>query len=72
MSTIEKPCNQKCYINDDDICLGCYRTLSDILAWKKINLEQKKEVLRNASVCREKYLRQNNITKNHWFMYKVV
>ena len=30
---IASPCNRVCTLNDDDVCLGCGRTLDDITHW---------------------------------------
>lgn len=30
---IASPCNRVCTLNDDDVCLGCGRTLDDITQW---------------------------------------
>lgn len=33
MVTIESPCVRNCCLNDDDICVGCYRSLAEISRW---------------------------------------
>jgi len=30
---IQSPCIAKCGLNDDDMCMGCYRNLDEIVAW---------------------------------------
>lgn len=30
---IESPCVRNCCLNDDDICLGCGRSLQEITRW---------------------------------------
>ncbi|TXH94493.1 MAG: DUF1289 domain-containing protein [Pseudomonas sp.] len=30
---VESPCRRKCCLDDADVCLGCGRTLSEILEW---------------------------------------
>ncbi|BAJ03019.1 DUF1289 domain-containing protein [Shewanella violacea] len=30
---IHSPCVAKCGLNDEDICMGCYRTIDEIVAW---------------------------------------
>jgi predicted Fe-S protein YdhL (DUF1289 family) len=49
MSTIEKPCIKKCTLNEEDICMGCFRTFDDMLKWHKSSVEDKKEMLTCAS-----------------------
>lgn len=30
---VASPCTRVCTLNDDDVCLGCGRTLDDIRRW---------------------------------------
>ncbi|UZE97041.1 DUF1289 domain-containing protein [Alkalimarinus alittae] len=39
------PCIRNCCLDDGDICLGCFRTLEEILAWRSLTLEQRTLVL---------------------------
>ena len=42
------PCISVCVLDDDDICMGCYRSSSEITDWFMATDEQKREVLRQA------------------------
>jgi len=42
------PCISVCVLDDDDICMGCYRSASEITDWFMATNEQKREVLRRA------------------------
>jgi predicted Fe-S protein YdhL (DUF1289 family) len=42
------PCISVCVLDDDDICMGCYRSSSEITDWFMATNEQKREVLRQA------------------------
>jgi len=42
------PCISVCVLDDDDICMGCYRSASEITDWFMATDEQKREVLRRA------------------------
>jgi len=46
--TIEKPCIRQCTLNDEEICMGCFRTFNDMLKWHKSSIEEKKHVLQLA------------------------
>ena len=37
---IESPCVRNCCLNEEDICLGCYRSLEEILQWSKFSSAQ--------------------------------
>ena len=30
---VESPCIRICTLDDDDVCLGCYRDITEICAW---------------------------------------
>lgn len=38
-----------CCLDDDDICLGCYRTTEEICQWGSMDNEARKEVLRKVA-----------------------
>ncbi len=44
-SSINSPCIRNCCLNDDDICLGCGRSLREITAWSVASDEVKMHIL---------------------------
>jgi hypothetical protein len=50
---VESPCIRNCTLDDDDICLGCFRSLDDICAWGDASNEQRREMLELAIARRE-------------------
>ena len=50
---VESPCIRKCTLDDDDICVGCFRSLEEICAWGGASNAQRREVLRQATSRRE-------------------
>ncbi len=42
---IASPCVSNCCLNQEDICLGCFRSLEEILAWRAANNEQRQGFL---------------------------
>jgi predicted Fe-S protein YdhL (DUF1289 family) len=42
---VPSPCVRNCCLDDNDICLGCYRSLSEILRWSEAKEDDKKEIL---------------------------
>ena len=46
--TVESPCVRRCCLSDDDVCLGCFRTLTEILNWLKSSDAERSEVCRLA------------------------
>lgn len=42
---VESPCIRKCTLGDDDICVGCFRSLDEICAWGGASNNQRREML---------------------------
>lgn len=48
MADINRPCVRRCSLNEEEVCLGCFRTFNDMLLWNKATVEEKQEMLRVA------------------------
>lgn len=44
---VESPCDNQCALDEDDICVSCYRSLDEIINWSDLTDEQKKKVYEN-------------------------
>lgn len=44
-SDIQSPCVRNCCLDDEDMCLGCFRVIDEILVWGKADNNQKAEIL---------------------------
>lgn len=42
---VKSPCVNVCYLNDQDVCVGCYRTGQEISQWGRMTVEQQLTVL---------------------------
>ena len=47
---VESPCVRRCCLSDADVCLGCFRTLDEILNWLNSTDEQRRVVVDQAQV----------------------
>ncbi len=56
MIDINKPCIKKCCLNEDDVCLGCFRTFEDMRQWHKANIEEKTQMLKVAQGRKKEYI----------------
>ncbi len=45
-TTVASPCVDNCCLNDDDICMGCFRSLQEILDWGGADSQLRLEILR--------------------------
>jgi len=48
---VASPCVRNCCLDDDDVCLGCFRHMDEILAWQQLDVRAKKTVL---SQCQQR------------------
>lgn len=39
------PCIKSCCLDGNDICVGCYRSLSEIVGWRDKSKSQKVDIL---------------------------
>ena len=46
--SVESPCIRNCCLDEQDVCLGCRRTLQEICAWGTVDDNGKREILANA------------------------
>ncbi|WP_375749895.1 DUF1289 domain-containing protein [Vibrio sp. HN007] len=42
---VNSPCVRNCCLDDKDICIGCFRTLQEILDWSESTPKEKHEIL---------------------------
>jgi predicted Fe-S protein YdhL (DUF1289 family) len=47
------PCIRHCCLDENDVCVGCYRTLSEILGWHGATFEMKIDILRRCEHRKE-------------------
>ncbi len=53
--TIESPCIRQCCLNNEDICLGCFRALDEITQWSYYSNTEKQSVLDHATQRKTTY-----------------
>ncbi|MCJ8299755.1 MAG: DUF1289 domain-containing protein [Pseudomonadales bacterium] len=50
---IGSPCIRNCCLNDQDVCLGCFRTIEEICAWSAMDSASRQQVLNTAKERRK-------------------
>lgn len=45
---VRSPCISVCVLDDEDICMGCYRSAAEITDWVMMSNDEKREVLRRS------------------------
>ena len=51
--TVASPCINICDLDDDSICVGCYRAIEEIAGWGMLDNAEKLDVLELAKKRRE-------------------
>jgi len=46
---IESPCVRNCCLNNDDVCLGCFRSLDEIRLWSNADDSLRAQFLKRAA-----------------------
>jgi predicted Fe-S protein YdhL (DUF1289 family) len=49
-AAVASPCVRHCCLDHHDICVGCYRTLAEILQWSGANNAEKRDILRKCQL----------------------
>ena len=62
MSSSKNPCVSLCKF-DDDICLGCGRTKREVKSWKKMDKDERREVV-TESAARLRAIKRSGRRKN--------
>ncbi len=50
---VESPCVGTCTLDDDDICVGCYRSIDEICAWGGAGNDERRGILEQVAARRE-------------------
>lgn len=45
---VKSPCVRNCCLDVDDTCLGCFRSLQEILRWRAADNRERTAILSNA------------------------
>ncbi|MEI6706264.1 MAG: DUF1289 domain-containing protein [Methylococcales bacterium] len=52
---LSSPCVRNCCLDDNDICLGCFRTLDEITHWIDVDEQTRQLFLANAKTRQHRY-----------------
>lgn len=53
MPDIQSPCVAICFLNESDICEGCFRSSAEITDWTVMTEQEQKQVLENCQQRRK-------------------
>lgn len=49
LEDVESPCVRNCCLDENDICLGCFRSYDEILQWHQATVSEKQAILERSS-----------------------
>jgi predicted Fe-S protein YdhL (DUF1289 family) len=52
-NSAQSPCKRNCCLNDDSVCLGCFRTLNEIKEWGVADSHRRRIILQDAQQRRD-------------------
>ena len=52
---IESPCIGVCSLTEDDVCIGCYRTVTEVIGWLNYTPEQRREIIESLPERGQRY-----------------
>ena len=52
-NSVQSPCIRNCCLDDDLICLGCFRSIEEIKEWSLAGNERRREILQHAKERKE-------------------
>ena len=55
---VESPCVRKCTLDDEDICVGCFRSIDEICAWSSASDDERRAILEQVAARRESKARR--------------
>ncbi|WP_162083412.1 DUF1289 domain-containing protein [Sulfuriferula nivalis] len=69
-STIPSPCIRNCCLNEEDVCLGCFRHIDEIVNWGAAGDDERRQVLLNTVQRRNAY--QLKYPDSAWMYARVI
>jgi predicted Fe-S protein YdhL (DUF1289 family) len=59
LPSIASPCVRNCCLDDGDICMGCFRSLTEICSWTASSPAEKTAILQRCAERREQRRSKN-------------
>jgi len=57
---IKFPCIRNCCLNENDVCLGCFRHVDEIIEWGSANSRRRQAILDDSSKRRMEHKSKRN------------
>ncbi|MFC4654690.1 DUF1289 domain-containing protein [Rheinheimera marina] len=66
---MESPCVACCRLNEEKVCVGCYRHMDEIVDWRKKTAQQYQQIAANIAQRKASWqppLQQSAMTQDEW------
>ncbi len=60
--SVASPCVRNCCLDEQDICLGCYRSITEITGWSAADNYQRNEILLRCELRRAQRKRGKTVS----------
>jgi predicted Fe-S protein YdhL (DUF1289 family) len=57
VTSVPSPCVRRCCLDENDICLGCHRSMAEIMRWNEADDTERREILAR---CRQREEQRHN------------
>ena len=51
VTSVASPCVRNCCLDENDVCLGCHRSMAEIMRWNEADDAERREILAR---CRQR------------------
>lgn len=51
---VRSPCVSVCALDANDVCIGCHRTVDEIMRWTRMTNDERRDVLKKVAKREEK------------------
>jgi predicted Fe-S protein YdhL (DUF1289 family) len=63
MAEVFSPCVRNCCLNDEDNCLGCFRSVDEIMEWHVATEQRKQQIIELAETRKTDYRRKYGLNQ---------
>ena len=47
--SVKSPCIGRCCLDDNDVCMGCFRHIDEIVRWSSASEDEQRQILHDAA-----------------------
>lgn len=51
--SVRSPCISNCKLDENEVCVGCFRTIDEVISWSSSTNEEKKAIISRVTPLKE-------------------